>query len=62
MAPNPGLHISGIGPIGVPLSERDKEALQSCAMQGACGTEERSDKSVIDAWEVDGHLVCNIYP
>ncbi|RXW19976.1 hypothetical protein EST38_g5881 [Candolleomyces aberdarensis] len=42
-APNPALSIEGVGPVGLPLSERDAKLIFSCA-SGAPGTrEERMD-------------------
>ncbi|KAJ3510104.1 hypothetical protein NLJ89_g4866 [Agrocybe chaxingu] len=54
-APNPCLHISGLGLVGLPLSKRDAKALMSCATMAAFGHGERTvvDKEVRDTWEIE---------
>ena len=54
-APNPCLEISGLGLIGLPLSERDAQAIASSANLAPFGHGERTvvDKTVRDTWEVD---------
>ncbi|KIM42098.1 hypothetical protein M413DRAFT_126557 [Hebeloma cylindrosporum] len=54
-APNPCLYISGLGVIGLPLSERDARAIISCANLAPFGHGERTvvDKDVRDTWEIE---------
>lgn len=54
-APNPCLHISGLGLVGMPLSERDARSLISCATLAPFGNGERTvvDKEVRDTWEIE---------
>ena len=56
---NPCLHISGLGLVGMPLSERDAKALISCATLAPFGNGERTivDKEVRDTWEVEPERV-----
>ena len=66
-APNPALQVDALGAIGLPLSDRDADALKVHAQKVISGTGpganvEKSDGSV---WELDAHLVCSldlIYP
>ena len=53
--PNPGLEVSGIGRVGLPLSERDALALAQNCSQGPFGKGERilTDTSVRKRWELD---------
>lgn len=53
-APNPCLFIEGLGTIGLPLSERDAQAIISLATRAPFG---RGDKTVVDpavrhTWEI----------
>ncbi|KAF9044406.1 hypothetical protein BJ165DRAFT_198051 [Panaeolus papilionaceus] len=54
-APNPGLSISGLGSIGLPLSERDAKAIVSQAAQAPFGKGLKTvvDTTVRDTWEID---------
>lgn len=54
-APSPGLHIDGIGLIGLPLSERDAQLIAGCAKQAPFGHGERTvvDTAVRDTFEVE---------
>ncbi|KAF9525405.1 hypothetical protein CPB83DRAFT_909165 [Crepidotus variabilis] len=54
-APNPCLQISGLGLVGLPLSERDAETVISCATLAPFGKGERTvvDKDVRDTWEIE---------
>lgn len=58
-APNPCLHVKGIGTIGLPLHVRDAEAIKARALQAPFGkaTKTLVDKSVRDTWEIDGKEV-----
>ncbi|KAI8943029.1 hypothetical protein NX059_001065 [Plenodomus lindquistii] len=52
---NPGLHINGIGAVGLPLSDRDAQALAKVSKQSPFG---KGDATVIDetvrkTWELD---------
>ena len=54
-APNPGLQISPLGVIGLPLSERDAQSIKAIASQAPFG---RGDKLVVDTnvrhtWEIE---------
>ncbi|KAF8908585.1 hypothetical protein CPB84DRAFT_1767012 [Gymnopilus junonius] len=54
-APNPCLHISGLGFVGLPLSDRDAKCIVSCATLAPFGHGERTlvDKIVRDTWEIE---------
>ncbi|KDR72653.1 hypothetical protein GALMADRAFT_142951 [Galerina marginata CBS 339.88] len=54
-APNPCLFISGLGLVGLPLSERDAKAIISCSTLAPFGHGERTvvDKDVRDTWEIE---------
>jgi hypothetical protein len=54
-APNPCLYISGLGLVGLPLSERDAKSIVSCATLSPFGHGERTvvDKDVRDTWEIE---------
>ena len=54
-APNPCLHIAGLGLVGLPLSERDAKAIVSCATLAPFGHGERTviNKEVRDTWEIE---------
>ncbi|KAF8908584.1 hypothetical protein CPB84DRAFT_1744211 [Gymnopilus junonius] len=54
-APNPCLHISGLGLVGLPLSDRDAKSIISCANLAPFGHGERTviDKTVRDTWEIE---------
>ena len=58
-APNPFITIENIGPIGLPLGQRDAAAIKSVAKQVQFGKSQRkgAGKSVKDAWEVDSKQV-----
>ncbi|TCD68475.1 hypothetical protein EIP91_010650 [Steccherinum ochraceum] len=58
-APNPALHLEGVGTVGLPLSERDACAIKRVAKLAPFGMGERTvvDKSVRDTWEMDASLV-----
>ena|ERR1700689_4789964 len=58
-APNPGLHIEGLGIIGLPLSERDAKLIIGCATQAPFGHGERTviDTNVRDTFELDPRRV-----
>ena len=53
--PNPCLSISGLGLVGLPLSERDAKAIISWAALAPFGHGERTvvDKDVRDTWEIE---------
>ena len=61
-APIPGLNIlaNDIGPIGLPLNEREANVVKSGCKQAPFGKGERTvvDKSVRDTWEMDASMVC----
>lgn len=59
-APNPGLHLSDLGSVGLPLSLSDAEAVKSRCAQAPFGKGERTvvDKTVRDTWEMDASKVC----
>lgn len=52
---NPCLCISGLGLVGLPLSERDAKAIISCSTLAPFGHGERTviDKDVRDTWEIE---------
>ncbi|KAF4616998.1 hypothetical protein D9613_008503 [Agrocybe pediades] len=54
-APNPCLHIADIGFVGLPLSQRDAQAVISAATLAPFGRGERTlvDKEVRDTWEIE---------
>ncbi|KAF4617001.1 hypothetical protein D9613_008504 [Agrocybe pediades] len=54
-APNPCLHIAGLGLVGLPLSERDAKTVISVASLAPFGRGERTlvDKEVRDTWEIE---------
>jgi hypothetical protein len=54
-APNPGLHIEGLGLVGLPLSERDAKFIIGCAAQAPFGQGERTvvDTNVRDTFEIE---------
>ncbi|KAF8844491.1 hypothetical protein BDN67DRAFT_962852 [Paxillus ammoniavirescens] len=54
-APNPGLHIDGLGLIGLPLSHRDAQFIKETSIQAPYGkgTQTVVDKNVRDTWEID---------
>ncbi len=58
-APNPGLQLAGLGPIGLPLNAREAEVIKSRAKQAPFGMGERTvvDTSVRDTWEMDASSV-----
>ena len=58
-APNPALHVDGLGMVGLPLSERDATAIKSASEQAPFGMADKTvvDKSVRDTWEIDGNKV-----
>ncbi|KAF7789413.1 hypothetical protein EIP86_000357 [Pleurotus ostreatoroseus] len=58
-APNPGLQLSDIGPIGIPLSSREAQVIKTCAEQAPFGMGERTvvDTSVRDTWQMDADKV-----
>ena len=53
--PNPGLHIDGLGAIGLPLNEREAQLLICKATQAPFGrgSETVVDTAVRDTWEID---------
>ena len=55
MTPLPGLHIQGIGKIGLPLSERDAKLIETVATQAPFGngTETVVDTTVRDTFEIN---------
>ncbi|KAG8969302.1 hypothetical protein FRC05_001162 [Tulasnella sp. 425] len=59
IAPNPALHISGLGRLNLPLSHNDAVRLRSICTQAPFGKGERTiiDKSVRDTWELSGNEV-----
>ena len=68
-APNPALRLDKLGTVGLPLSDRDADAIKAHAVQAPFGMGERTvvDTSVRDTWEMDAELVsgmsftfCNI--
>ena len=65
-APIPGLNLlaNGIGPIGLPLNEREAQVVKSGCKPAPFGKGERTvvDKSVRDTWEMDASLVCVGWP
>ena len=58
-APNPALQVNALGAIGLPLSDRDVDALKVHAQKVSSGTGPGADaeKSDGSAWEIDAHLV-----
>lgn len=58
-APNPGLCLSDLGIVGLPLSIRDAEAVKSRCTQAPFGKGERTliDKTVRDTWQMDASEV-----
>lgn len=54
-APNPGLHIDGLGLIGLPLNEREAQLIISRSAQAPFGkgSETVVDTKVRDTWEID---------
>lgn len=58
-APNPALRLENLGVIGLPLSERDADAIKAHAKLAPFGMGERTivKKSVRDTWEMDAQLV-----
>ncbi|KAL1723986.1 hypothetical protein EV715DRAFT_286048 [Schizophyllum commune] len=60
-APIPGLNLlaNDIGPVGLPLNEREARVVKSGCKQAPFGKGERTvvDKSVRDTWEMDASLV-----
>lgn len=52
---NPCLYISGLGLVGLPLSERDAGAIVACSTLAPFGHGERTviDKDVRDTWEIE---------
>ncbi|KAJ3867375.1 hypothetical protein EV359DRAFT_78625 [Lentinula novae-zelandiae] len=54
-APNPVLIITGVGPIGLPLSPRDAQLIITSATQAPFGhgTETKIDTSVRHTWEIE---------
>lgn len=55
-APNPGLEISSLGIIGLPLGVRDAEAIKNVAARSPFGHGDKLviDSTVRDTWEIDG--------
>ena len=58
-APNPGLTVSGLDVIGLPLSTREAEVLKYFASQAqvAQGEQAAVDVSARTMWEIDPRLV-----
>ena len=58
-APNPGLELAEIGPIGLPLNVREAEVVKTHAEQAPFGQGERTvvDTSVRDTWQMDAKSV-----
>ncbi|KAI0720055.1 hypothetical protein C8T65DRAFT_736222 [Cerioporus squamosus] len=58
-APNPALHIDGLGTVGLPLSLRDAAAIKAQSSQAPFGMADRTviNKSVRDTWEIDAKQV-----
>ncbi|TFK46617.1 hypothetical protein OE88DRAFT_876433 [Heliocybe sulcata] len=58
-APNPALNLGNLGPIGLPLSEREARVIAASCIQAPFGKGERTvvDKSVRDTWEMDASQV-----
>ncbi|KAL8998798.1 MAG: hypothetical protein Q9169_002248 [Polycauliona sp. 2 TL-2023] len=56
-ASNPGLFVQGVGKIGLPLSDRDAEALTTAAHRApfGTGTETFVDPAVRNTWEMHPH-------
>lgn len=54
-SPNPYLNITGLGIVGLPLSDRDAKAIIPCATLAPFGKGERTvvDKEVRDTWEIE---------
>ena len=63
-APNPGLQVSDLGPIGLPLSAREAQVIKTRAEQAPFGMGERTvvDTSVRDTWQLDAEKVCTPTP
>ncbi len=59
VAPNPALHIDGLGIVGLPLSLRDAAAIKAQSSQAPFGMADRTvvNKSVRDTWEIDAKQV-----
>jgi hypothetical protein len=55
LAPNPGLHITPLGLIGLPLSLRDARLIIEASSQAPFGHGEETvvDKEVRDTWEIE---------
>ncbi|EPQ57749.1 hypothetical protein GLOTRDRAFT_56168, partial [Gloeophyllum trabeum ATCC 11539] len=58
-APNPALQLADLGPIGLPLSQREAKVIASRCIQAPFGKAERTvvDTKVRDTWEMDASLV-----
>lgn len=54
---NPGLSVNGLGPVGLPLSDRDAAAIKGVCHQSAFGKgpETVVDTSVRRTWELDAN-------
>ena len=57
--PNPGLHVQGLGIVGLPLSDRDAKAIAALCRKSPFG---RGDETVVDetvrkTWELDASQV-----
>jgi hypothetical protein len=58
-APNPCLHISGLGVVGLPLSERDAKLIIACSAQAPYGQDDKLvvNTQVRDTWELEPQMV-----
>lgn len=57
--PNPGLHVNGLGVVGLPLSDRDAKAIAALCKQSPFG---RGDETVVDesvrkTWELNASQI-----
>ena len=61
-APNPALQVDALGVIGLPLSDRDADALKVHAQKVISGTGPGADAEKSDecAWEIDASLVSSL--
>ena len=54
-APNPCLHIAGVGVVGLPLSERDAKLIIGCSAQAPYGHGDQTvvNTQVRNTWEIE---------
>ncbi|KAJ3542327.1 hypothetical protein NM688_g5980 [Phlebia brevispora] len=58
-APNPGITLPDVGPVGLPLNPREAEVIKAHAEQAPFGMGERTvvDTSIRDTWQMDARTV-----